>query len=58
MRMPGLFLEDFTDGLVIDADWRRAVTEADNVLFCGMAMTIALCTRMALTRRRLVEERR
>ncbi|MEL6061394.1 MULTISPECIES: hypothetical protein [unclassified Methylobacterium] len=56
--MPGLFLEDFTDGLVIDADWRRAVTEADNVLFCGMAMTIALCTRMALTRRRLVEERR
>lgn len=39
--MPGLFLEDFTDGLVIDAEWRRTVTEADNVLFCGMTMNVA-----------------
>lgn len=39
--MPGLFLEDFTDGLMIDAEWRRTVTEADNVLFCGMTMNVA-----------------
>ena len=39
--MPGLFLEDLTEGRVIDAEWRRTVTEADNVLFCGLTMNVA-----------------
>ncbi|HET9146466.1 MAG TPA: MaoC family dehydratase [Acetobacteraceae bacterium] len=36
--MPGSWFEALTPGLVIDAEWRRTVTEADNVLFCGMTM--------------------
>ena len=39
--MPGLYFEDLTEGRVIDAQWRRTVTEADNVLFCGMTMNVA-----------------
>lgn len=39
--MPGLWYEDLTEGLVIDAEWRRTVTEADNVMFCGMTMNVA-----------------
>jgi len=39
--MSGLYFEDLTQGLVIDAGWRRTVTEADNVLFCGMTMNVA-----------------
>jgi acyl dehydratase len=39
--MPGLHFEDLTEGRVIDAQWRRTVTEADNVLFCGMTMNVA-----------------
>ena len=39
--MPGLYFEDLTEGRVIDAEWRRTVTEADNVLFCGMTMNVA-----------------
>lgn len=39
--MSGLYFEDLTEGLVIDAGWRRTVTEADNVLFCGMTMNVA-----------------
>ena len=38
--MPGLYFEELTEGRVIDADWRRTVTEADNVLFCGMTMNV------------------
>lgn len=36
--MPGLWYEALTPGLVIDAEWTRTVTDADNVLFCGMTM--------------------
>jgi acyl dehydratase len=39
--MPGLYFEDFQEGQVIDAEWRRTVTEADNVLFSGMTMNVA-----------------
>ncbi|MDJ0388710.1 MaoC family dehydratase [Roseomonas sp. E05] len=39
--MPGLYFEDLPEGRVIDAEWRRTVTEADNVLFCGMTMNVA-----------------
>jgi len=39
--MPGLYFEDFEPGRVIDAEWRRTVTEADNVLFSGMTMNVA-----------------
>ena len=39
--MPGLWFEDFTPGRVIDAEWTRTVTEADNVMFCGMTMNVA-----------------
>lgn len=39
--MPGLYFEQFTPGQVIDAEWTRTVTEADNVLFCGMTMNVA-----------------
>ncbi len=36
--MPGLWFEELAPGAVIDAEWTRTVTEADNVLFCGMTM--------------------
>jgi acyl dehydratase len=39
--MAGLWFEDLTPGRVIDAEWTRTVTEADNVLFCGMTMNVA-----------------
>ncbi len=39
--MAGLFFEDFAPGLVIDAEWTRTLTEADNVAFCGMTMNVA-----------------
>jgi acyl dehydratase len=39
--MPGLWFEELTEGLVIDAEWRRTLTEADNTLFCGMTMNVA-----------------
>jgi acyl dehydratase len=38
--MPGLYFEDLTEGRQIDAEWKRTVTEADNVLFCGMTMNV------------------
>jgi acyl dehydratase len=38
--MPGVYFEELTEGRVIDAEWRRTVTEADNVLFCGMTMNV------------------
>jgi len=38
--MAGLWLEQLTEGTVIDAEWTRTVTEADNVLFCGMTMNV------------------
>lgn len=39
--MAGLYFEEMTPGRVIDAEWTRTVTEADNVLFCGMTMNVA-----------------
>lgn len=36
--MPGLWFEELVQGKVIDAEWTRTVTDADNVLFCGMTM--------------------
>ncbi|KAA2212475.1 MaoC family dehydratase [Teichococcus oryzae] len=39
--MAGLWFEELSEGLVIDAEWRRTVTEADNVAFCGMTMNVA-----------------
>ncbi len=39
--MPGLCFEEFTVGQVFDHPWRRTVTEADNVMFCGMTMNPA-----------------
>jgi acyl dehydratase len=39
--MPGLWLEEFVDGLVFDHPIRRTITESDNVLFCGMTMNPA-----------------
>jgi acyl dehydratase len=38
--MAGLWFEDLTEGLVIDAEWTRTVTDADNVLFCSMTMNV------------------
>jgi acyl dehydratase len=38
--MPGLYFEELTEGRVIDAEWRRTVTEGDNVLFCSMTMNV------------------
>lgn len=38
--MAGLWFEDLTEGRVIDAEWSRTVTEADNVLFCAMTMNV------------------
>jgi acyl dehydratase len=38
--MAGLWFEELTQGLVVDAEWTRTVTEADNVLFCSMTMNV------------------
>ena len=38
--MAGLWFEDLTEGRVIDAEWTRTVTEADNVMFCSMTMNV------------------
>lgn len=38
--MAGLWFEDLSPGRVIDAEWTRTVTEADNVLFCSMTMNV------------------
>jgi len=38
--MAGLWFDDLAEGMVIDAEWTRTVTEADNVLFCGMTMNV------------------
>ena len=38
--MAGLFFEDFVEGKVIDAEWTRTVTEADNVFFCSLTMNV------------------
>jgi acyl dehydratase len=38
--MAGLWFEDFVEGREIDAEWTRTVTEADNVMFCGMTMNV------------------
>jgi len=38
--MAGLWFEDLPEGRVIDAEWGRTVTEADNVLFCSMTMNV------------------
>jgi acyl dehydratase len=39
--MAGLYFEDLLPGRTVDAEWRRTVTEADNVQFCGMTMNVA-----------------
>ena len=38
--MPGLWFEDLTEGLVVDAQWSRTVTESDNVMFCALTMNV------------------
>jgi acyl dehydratase len=38
--MAGLWFEELAEGTVIDAEWTRTVTEADNVLFCSMTMNV------------------
>lgn len=39
--MPGLWLEEFSEGQEFNHPIRRTITEADNVLFCGMTMNPA-----------------
>ena len=39
--MPGLWFEQFSEGMVIEHPIRRTVTEADNTLFCAMTMNPA-----------------
>lgn len=38
--MAGLWFEELTEGRVVEAEWTRTVTEADNVLFCSMTMNV------------------
>ncbi len=38
--MAGLFFEDLAAGRVVDAEWTRTVTEADNVFFCSLTMNV------------------
>ncbi|HUC16091.1 MAG TPA: MaoC family dehydratase [Acetobacteraceae bacterium] len=38
--MAGLFFEDLVEGKVIDAEWTRTITEADNVFFCALTMNV------------------
>jgi acyl dehydratase len=39
--MAGMFFEELTVGRSFDHDWRRTVTETDNVLFSSMTMNPA-----------------
>ncbi|ALJ19297.1 MaoC family dehydratase [Microbacterium sp. No. 7] len=39
--MPGLYLEEFEVGMVIEHEVRRTVTETDNVLFSTMTLNMA-----------------
>ncbi|MBV8097205.1 MAG: MaoC family dehydratase [Acetobacteraceae bacterium] len=39
--MAGLYFEELTEGRVVDAEWTRTITEADNVLFTSMTMNVA-----------------
>jgi acyl dehydratase len=39
--VPGLWFEQFAEGMVIDHPIRRTVTEGDNVLFCAITMNPA-----------------
>src|SRR5690606_23973259 len=41
VAMPGLWFEQFAEGMVIEHPIRRTVTEADNTLFCAMTMNPA-----------------
>jgi acyl dehydratase len=36
----GLYFEELPEGRVIDAEWTRTVTEADNVFFCALTMNV------------------
>ncbi len=38
--MPGLWFEELVEGLEVDAEWTRTVTEADNVFFCSLTMNV------------------
>ena len=38
--MAGLWFDQLTEGHIVDAEWTRTVTEADNVLFCSMTMNV------------------
>ena len=38
--MPGLWFEELIEGLVVDAQWSRTVTESDNVMFCALTMNV------------------
>ena len=38
--MAGLWFDELPEGMEIDAEWTRTVTEADNVFFCGMTMNV------------------
>lgn len=38
--MAGLWFEELPEGRVVDAEWTRTVTEADNVMFCAMTMNV------------------
>ncbi len=38
--MAGLWFEELTEGLVVDAQWSRTVTESDNVMFCALTMNV------------------
>jgi acyl dehydratase len=39
--MPGLYFEEFEDGMVIEHQTRRTVSESDNILFCAMTLNLA-----------------
>lgn len=39
--MAGLYFEELTEGLVIDAEWTRTITETDNLLFTSLTMNPA-----------------
>ncbi|MBV9734877.1 MAG: MaoC family dehydratase [Acidisphaera sp.] len=39
--MAGRYFEELTEGLVIDAEWTRTITETDNLLFTSLTMNPA-----------------
>lgn len=39
--MAGLYFEEFDEGMVIEHQTRRTISESDNILFCALTLNVA-----------------